>query len=375
MRVAIKAGLRESPCCRAVATRFFKKNDRAEALVLGDIPLFDNNRKLTSPPIPRRAYCLGIPPSVSHLALGDGPLSTSSFRFGTLAIISLVVLRIGVGWHFFREGADKIESGKFSSVGFLSGAKGPFASTFEGMIWDADGLARLDKEATEDAWKQYRQRIANHYGFNEDQQKEADAVLANHIAQLNWFFDVNGPDIEEYLLGLERRQRNSEDDARMNVASLQAQSEKVESELAKKRGPWLGTIDRMWRSLESEMNALASNQQSKRGLFALARPGRRFMDSETINVIIPYFDLIVGICLILGLFTRVASLGGACFLVSVIATQWPGAPGALPVYYQTIELLALLVLAAMGAGRFGGLDFFLGLVWAKIFRSNTETQS
>ena len=53
------------------------------------------------------------------------------------------------------------------------------------------------------------------------------------------------------------------------------------------------------------------------------------------------------------------AVAGALFLGSVIAAQWPGSAGAAPVYYQSIEMAALLVLAAVGAGRFAGLDFFL----------------
>ena len=65
------------------------------------------------------------------------------------------------------------------------------------------------------------------------------------------------------------------------------------------------------------------------------------------------------VCLILGLFTRVVAVAAAAFLGSVIATQWPGAYDAAPVYYQSIEMLALLVLAAFGAGRYAGLDYFI----------------
>jgi len=59
-------------------------------------------------------------------------------------------------------------------------------------------------------------------------------------------------------------------------------------------------------------------------------------------------------------FTRVAAIAGAVFLASVCAAQWPGYSGAIPIYYQAVEMLALLVLAAVGAGRFLGIDYFFG---------------
>ena len=76
------------------------------------------------------------------------------------------------------------------------------------------------------------------------------------------------------------------------------------------------------------------------------------------NQVIPWFDTIVGVLLILGLFTRLASGAAAAFLLSVILTQPPWIPGTTPTYLYAIELAACLVLFATCAGRIGGLDFF-----------------
>jgi hypothetical protein len=48
-----------------------------------------------------------------------------------------------------------------------------------------------------------------------------------------------------------------------------------------------------------------------------------------------------------------------------VGTQWPGSPGAIDTYYQVIEMFAMLVLAAFGAGRFAGLDFFFEWLWLR----------
>ena len=77
----------------------------------------------------------------------------------------------------------------------------------------------------------------------------------------------------------------------------------------------------------------------------------------------------IGLCLVLGFCTRLACLGGAVFLVNVLLTTYP-VPGVYPpipammgnfmfVSKDTVELLALLVLASVPAGRWCGLDFFL----------------
>ena len=41
------------------------------------------------------------------------------------------------------------------------------------MVWDADGLFRLDVKTTLAEWDAYRNRVVNHYGFDEKQQKAA----------------------------------------------------------------------------------------------------------------------------------------------------------------------------------------------------------
>jgi len=77
----------------------------------------------------------------------------------------------------------------------------------------------------------------------------------------------------------------------------------------------------------------------------------------------------IGACLLVGLCTRLAALGGAAFLVFVLLTQppwptiYPPAPEvvghALVVDKNFVELVALLFLATTAVGRWGGLDFFL----------------
>jgi uncharacterized membrane protein YphA (DoxX/SURF4 family) len=290
-----------------------------------------------------------------------------------VAVVALVALRLAVGWHFYREGADKIIEGNFTSVGFFKIAKGPLTPMYEYFIWDGDGRARLDKKATLERWTQFRQQVVEHYGFDEKQQDQADQVFAyragdpddespqvnDRDGQLTRFFKEKREDIDKYLKGLDRRDKNRQDAARRGVESLRGQSEMIEKELQKEVGPWLSGLDLLWKSYEEDLNNLATEEQAARGWLRLGRPGRIFMTNVMIDPIIPYFDLLVGICLILGLGTRVMALAGAGFLASIVGTQWPGAPGALPTYYQVIEMFSMLALAAFGAGRFAGLDFLV----------------
>jgi uncharacterized membrane protein YphA (DoxX/SURF4 family) len=287
-----------------------------------------------------------------------------------VAVVALVALRLAVGWHFYREGADKIIAGDFTSVGFFRTAKGPLVPLYQWFLWDGEGQARLNQEATLDAWTQYRQQLVEHYGFDEKQQKQADQVYRFRAGQLSAFFEEKQEDLNKYVKGLERRDLNRQDPARQGVTSLRGQAEQIDKDVHQDLGPWLGNIDAMWKGYEQDLNDLATEAQAGRRWFALPKPGRHFLDTLFIDQIIPYFDLLVGACLILGLGTRLAALAGAGFLASIIGTQFPGTAGAIPTYYQVIEMFAMLVLAAFGAGRFAGLDFFLEWLRLRYFKKS-----
>ena len=80
------------------------------------------------------------------------------------------------------------------------------------------------------------------------------------------------------------------------------------------------------------------------------------IDTTVLDDIIPWFDCLLGACLILGLFTPAVGLVAAGFLFSVFLSQYPPANGPVSTHYQLIESMACLVLASTGAGRFAGLD-------------------
>ena len=77
----------------------------------------------------------------------------------------------------------------------------------------------------------------------------------------------------------------------------------------------------------------------------------------------------VGVCLMLGLFTRLAALGGVGLLMMYYFAMppWPGLPTSpletghyLFINQNVIEAIALVMIATSGAGRWAGLDAYLG---------------
>lgn len=344
-------------------------------------------------------------------------------------VVGLVLLRLAIGWHFFSEGTDKLQNGfsaagflgnaKGPFAGMYTGmVRDPdglkrLAYVPEGKTLDDGRVVPYDLQFAIDAWHLHRERVASHYAFGDEaieaqiqadretlktqieeaqadgddaradrlaaerkdreqqvlrlrkQTELADAIVVRYERQLRSFYAANHADIVEYFQGLVRRANNAADPARSNVASLRGQSEKVTADLKKKVRPWLAEIDAMWNGVDAELNGLAVDEQRSRGAYRLALPGDRGLDVDFVNGFIPWFDTIIGLLLLFGLLTRPAAIVGALFLGSVVLSQWPGAYGAAPVAAYVIEGLALVVLAAAGAGRFAGLDFFLGCLRVK----------
>ena len=95
---------------------------------------------------------------------------------------------------------------------------------------------------------------------------------------------------------------------------------------------------------------------------------------DTTNLVTMWGLAIVGVLLILGLFTRLASLAGMAFvlLFYLAAPPWVGYFYALPsegsyliVNKNLVELCALAVILMTGSGRFAGLDRIVHGLWAR----------
>lgn len=280
---------------------------------------------------------------------------------GVIAIAMLVSLRLMVGWHFHSEGIAKYRQGNWDATPFFANAKGPLANEFRSLVWDHDGTLRRDVDYTEWWFREFGKKAAEYYGFGDEEKAAADQFLAQSTKTLEGILQDYEDDLMQYDLGINRLAEMESEADRTGVSSLAGQIETVRRENNDLLKPALKEIDQLWRGFEVSINSLAApNQREASPPIRLEKPGT-LMDTSTINKFVPYFDLAVGWCLLLGLFTPLASLAAAGFLGSVFLSQYPPATGPGSSNYQMIECLACLVLAATGAGRFAGLDFFLHL--------------
>lgn len=287
--------------------------------------------------------------------LGDDPLSDTKTSLGLATVVLLAVLRIGIGWHFFMEGAKKIQDPEFSSAAFLRNAKGPLAPLYHGSIPDADGYERLDYGLTYDRWNDYVGRAASYYNLDEAQVARAYRAFDARAQELADFLTEKADDIAEFRNQYDKLQIDRYEQTELgDIPFQQKRWEDKEKELRAKLNGWLAETKKIAQGLESDVQSVATAEQRAVGKFRIPDPGQGLVDT-----VIPWLNLIVGLLLLLGLCTPVAALAGSLFLLSVIGTQPPWVPGADPIYYQVVEFLALVTVGVSLAGRFGGLDYFL----------------
>ncbi|MDO5308555.1 MAG: DoxX family protein [Planctomycetia bacterium] len=335
--------------------------------------------------------------------------------YATVVVVLVVLLRLGIGCHFLYEGLWKMNpANNFSSKGFLGMAKGPTKELYYMFLPDLGGEERLHMEEAyevkledgqvvakqrigwtlpviEREWyayfRDYREKYDLNSEENEGQLKEAKAIFNQYVQSLREYTLENREDIRAFIASKRRfehslattknkaeYQRIRDWDAQM---SYRTEGEKFANEPV-----------RMGENLELDLWNILTAEQKDRGSLspmtygsnkcALMRwlaslPGlRNFTTPSTMGALDLAVTLgltAIGLCLILGLCTRLAALGGVCFLINVVLSQFPWPTvypytsdmigHAMVFNKDLIELCILLLLAALPSGRWAGLDWFL----------------
>jgi uncharacterized membrane protein YphA (DoxX/SURF4 family) len=300
----------------------------------------------------------------------------------------LVILRLCLGCHFLYEGVWKIKHPEFSAEPFLTEAKGPASGLFYAMLDDVDGKRRLvvarddsgkpvrDKsgapQVTADEylkkWGDIKTNVVNRYKIINEKAADADALQEQYAKSLKSYLADNAEEIVAYFDSLQR----FEDEKARGDNGAPYYKKRVwdkQQELRKKVHGWIAELDGMTDSFKNGLWSMLDDDQKALGYPNSGWNPLAWSRAEQINFAVTYGLSAIGLCLMLGFFTRLAALGGAAFMIFVVATQppwptiYPPAPAvvghALAVNKDVIELVALLTLATTAAGRWGGLDFFV----------------
>jgi uncharacterized membrane protein YphA (DoxX/SURF4 family) len=313
-----------------------------------------------------------------------------------------VALRLGLGCHFLYEGVWKIKHGdEFSAEPFLLQAKGPASDFFYAMLPDVDGRERLGSLKREtvdtkagkkkvvrcewfvDRLNNFRSDFIDHYKPTDSKQAKAFEDKANGV------FNKFRNDLEEdylpsqydemqaYFKSLDRFHNDPE---RAQDAPFQKKRHWDEmTKLRKEVQDWVKEIEGREKAFRAELYGLLDEDQARRGSMLPSWNPLTWSPTERINFAVTYGLTAIGVCLVLGLCTRLAALGGACFMLFVVMTQpaWPGiyppdppvVGHALLINKDFIEMLSLILISTTAVGRWGGLDFLLHALFIEPFFS------
>ncbi|MDR1383090.1 MAG: DoxX family protein [Planctomycetaceae bacterium] len=331
-------------------------------------------------------------------------------NFGTIGIcaaVAVVLLRITVGWHFFYEGCWKVDSkNEFSAIPFLGLAKGPAAVLFYDMLPDLDGKTRLMIQEKKDVpdlndpkrmrtvkyfptfeqgWVVFHDQFVKKYNLDKDQETEADKLLARYKwSAYNYAAEIE-KEVEGYKEGYDRYIKNVAEGAN----EAEHQKKRNWDEMLKLRGEvnkWSGELSGYGSDFQMQLWYLLTPKQMELGKLPAIVYGNNkiFVTSSFLNInswvdflnfAVTWGLTAIGFCLIVGLCSRLAALGGAAFLVAVLLTQppWPDiwphvhpeVGHAMIVDKNFVEMIACLVLVLLPAGRWAGFDCYLWKLFGK----------
>ncbi len=289
-------------------------------------------------------------------------------RFGFFTMLTLVLLRLSIGWHFFCEGSSHLTDPAWSSEGFLRAAKGPLAPRYHALLPDSHqwqeaiyDAGSKDKDAIKAAAKRVNEQFEGYvhdfierYTLNEDQSAQAKEILRRRQVQLNEWLDENQKALEDHLHESQRLGEARDDISADDVPFKKKRISDAAAALKKEMSRWHSQLRGIQAAYHAELTALLEPSQAAAA--AADAPGATL---RKVDGFMAWGITAVGACLILGLFTRLASVAGAAFLLSVVLSQPFWIADAQPTYNQSVEMFALLALATTPVGRWGGLDFFI----------------
>jgi uncharacterized membrane protein YphA (DoxX/SURF4 family) len=212
-------------------------------------------------------------------------------------------------------------------------------------------------------WNDLKRKVIRKYGLDDQQQADAEVVYRHYKEAVKSVLADNQADIAVYFQALDRFEKKvaaGNQGAAHQEQRIYDQQQKLRQEV----GLWLNGLEAADKGYQDALAGLLTAEQTRKGKLPVS-----WTRMDLINFAVTYGLTAIGLCLMLGLFTRPAALAGGCFMLSVVLTQpaWPTIyPPDLPVVGHAllvnkdfVEMIALFTLAATAVGRWGGLDYFV----------------
>jgi uncharacterized membrane protein YphA (DoxX/SURF4 family) len=315
----------------------------------------------------------------------------------------LVLLRLSIGWHFLVEGYHKFHTHQLGETAtnkpwtgeaFFREGIGPAAQAFRDLLGDPDklALAKLKGDGQNlpapvaAEWDDYLNGFVSFYNLTDEQRNKVRDLFGEAKKKTAGWLTVGSIEIKkngqwgavsttktipEWLAEWEAKRQElaevygrklpafNEDVEGVRLRSLKGDANTLRDDL-------LAALDSQGAAMKMSLASVLIPEQKK-----LREPPagpKKMRPIDYLDRVTMWSHIILGGCLLFGLFTRAASLGLALFLLSVLlvspALPWaPTPPGAVGHYLYVnlyvIEMIALFLLASVPTGQWFGLDALL----------------
>jgi len=208
-------------------------------------------------------------------------------------------------------------------------------------------------------------------GVSDEQDAQAAELFVARHQQLADFLAEQAQEIEDYQHELWRQQQMEAVAGADEVPFLKDRLAAKRSETAGLGNRLVSEVRSIERGFNNDLRSLLTAEQrddsslSSKVESSLSNSKERRL--HWMNLAVTCLVIGVGVCMLLGVFTRLAAVGGILFLLSVMVTQLPWVPGARAdfFYYQLVECAALLALLVSSPWRLPGLDYLFRSLWSK----------
>ncbi len=203
-------------------------------------------------------------------------------------------------------------------------------------------------------------------GLSDAQKQQAQKAYDDKLATLSAYLDDEEEDMTEYRHELYRLKNWRDSPEAGGVPFVQSRIATKNSETTAQLKGWTTQVDALDAAYLDDLDHILTSEQRQGAVASALRAATTDSHQsrlDRLNVVVTYVTIGVGACLLLGFFTRLASLVGAVFLLGVIASQPFWLADSVPTINQCIECAGLLVLAGTGAGRWFGLDYLTYLLF------------
>lgn len=317
-----------------------------------------------------------------------------------------------IGWHFLFEGLHKIHSlyspKPFSSEIYFRESSGPLGKFMKGFLPDQDAelIAKLDEKSITNEWNSSFKNFTSSYQLTPEQTKSAEEILEKDLKKTKeWLaegkkeIEIPSPDgkpggtlkinyttpqwISYYKSKIDELEKIRTDDRSWYLGKEldKARIAATKAEIAKGRKELGDDYESQRNSFNSDLQKLLTSEQKSK---TIKVDEKKPTFIHWINLMTIFGITAIGIGLFLGLFTRVACLGGIAFLAMTYLTippfPWLPVPPLNEGNYvfinkNMVEMFGMIVLFTTNSGRWFGLDAILANLLPSCCTWNSEPKS